>query len=317
MIRNLKDKVLKGQIQTGIELANQMFVALGLSSAATLARLTSRESEALRWERESQQFMQAMLRHKQFSLVDRRGFIKRRDIDGSVQETIKPEAEARLAEGVPLASGGKHYLNPDTSAALPIAIGIIPPDSSVASRTLEQLESFWNQAWEGGGYGWYHMSSEADSLGPWPFPSLFIARAYTETENFNKVWRILRWLGSLPGSTAGSWFEFYGHRFAPPYPQVGIPPWTWAEMLILLIHHIIGIQPDVNFIRIRPKLLTGLEKTQTSLRVRDQQIELEIKKDPGIDTYQFQTDGTILKSLDREVHVMYPKDKLHVEVNVP
>ena len=50
-----------------------------------------------------------------------------------------------------------------------------------------------------------------------------------------QVWRVIRWLGLVPGAAAGSWFEFYGPRVAPPFPQVGVVPWTWAEMMFLLV----------------------------------------------------------------------------------
>ncbi|MFB0566063.1 MAG: hypothetical protein ACETWK_10360 [Candidatus Aminicenantaceae bacterium] len=304
-------------IQTGMELANQMFVAVGLSSAAMLARLVSRESEALRWEKESHRIKQAMLDVNPYSMLDSRGFIKRRSIDGSVQEKINTLPDARLPEGVPLVSKGDHFLEPDASAALPIAMEFISSDSLISSKTLDQLEKLWNQAWEGGGYGRYHVSSEPDSPGPWPIPSLFIARAYTETGNFDKVWRVLRWLNTLPGAMAGSWFEFYGPRFAPPFPQVGIPPWTWAEMLILLIRHFLGIQPDVNFIRIRPKLLPGLERIQASLPLRDERLELEIKRNTKNREYKFRTNGIIVKSLEKEANVSYSKGKLWIEASVP
>jgi GH15 family glucan-1,4-alpha-glucosidase len=97
-------------------------------------------------------------------------------------------------------------MDPDTSTALPIAIGFVPADSVISRKTMTSLESLWNQAWQGGGYGRYHVSSEPDSPGPWPFPSLFVARAYAEMQEGNKVWDVLNWLNSIPGASAGTWF---------------------------------------------------------------------------------------------------------------
>lgn len=304
-------------IVKGMELGHQLFVAIGLSAASTLARLVSRESEALRWEEEAERIKQAMLNDERYRLIDNRGFIKRRSMDGLVQEIVKPLPEAQLPEGVPLSSKGDHRLNPDASAALPIAMGFISPDSPIASETLSNLETLWNQAWEDGGYGRYHVSSELDSPGSWPFPSLFIARSYVETENFEKVWRILRWLNTVPGALAGSWFEFYGQRLAPPYPQVGITPWTWAEMLILLIRHIIGIQPEANYVRIRPKLIPGIKRMQASFPLRGSRINLEIKSGTEKRSYGFRSNGNIIDSSEKEAHISYSENEIWVEVSLP
>ena len=128
--------------------------------------------------------MNATLDEAQYGLVDARGFIKRRGIDGVIQEIIRPLPKAQLPEGAPLSLRGEHRLNPDATSVLPIAMGIISPDSPLASLTLDSVEKLWNQAWKDGGYGRYDISSEPDSPGPWPIASLFIARSYAETGNF-------------------------------------------------------------------------------------------------------------------------------------
>lgn len=299
-------------IETGMELANQLFVSLGLSSAAALAHLVSRESEALRWEKEAVRIKNAML-NPGYGLVDNRGFIKRRGIDGSIQESIEPLPEAQLPEAAPLSREGIHFINPDASAALPIAMGFVPPDSSIASHTLAHLEALWNQMWEGGGYGRYHGSSEPDSPGAWPFPSLFIARAYVETGNLDNVWRILQWLNTIPGAQAGSWFEFYGERLAPPFPQVGITPWTWAEMLVLLVHHIIGIQPEADHLRIRPRLLPGIEEIKVLLPIRSGRLKLEIKRGQKEKQLGFHSNGTIIESSETEAILSYSEKELWIK----
>lgn len=253
----------------------------------------------------------------QYRLVDRRGFIKRRKIDGSVQEFINPLPEAQLPAGVPLAVGENHLLNPDASAALPVALGFVSPELPVVSATMSSLEILWNQTWEHGGYGRYHVSSEPDSPGPWSFPSLFIARACVETENLSNVWRILRWLNSVPGARAGSWFEFYGHRVSPPFPQVCIVPWTWAEMLILLIQHVVGIQPQEKYLRIRPRLLPGTKKIQASFPFKESRVNLEIKKGSREKSYGVRSSGRIIHSSEKEAHISYSKKELWIEVSQP
>jgi hypothetical protein len=301
----------------GTELAHQLFSAIGLSAASTLAFIVSRKQEALRWEKEARQIKSAMLDDPRYRLVDSRGFVKRRSADGLVHEIIKPLPKAQLREGVPLSSKGDHRLNPDASSVLPIAMGLIPADSSLASLTLQSVEELWNQVWEDGGYGRYHASSELDPPGPWPIPSLFVARSYVETGNFDKMWRILQWLNKVPGALSGSWFEHYGQRLEPPFTQVGITPWTWAEMLILLIHHIIGIQPRVDYFRLRPRLIPGIEKIQASFPFRDRKINIEIKSGRKKRSYGFRSNGKIIKSSEKEAHICYLKEDLWVEASLP
>ena len=135
--------------------------------------------------------------------------------------------------------------------------------------------------------------------------------------NLDNVWRILRWLNTIPGAQAGSWFEFYGKRLAPPFPQVGITPWTWAEMLILLVHHIIGAQPEMNHIRIRPRMLPGIEEIKASLPLRDGTLNLKIKRGQKEKSLGFRSNGTILESSEEEAILSYSEKELWVEAVLP
>lgn len=265
-------------IRPGMELSYQLWVSEGLAAAAVLARLTGHAQQAVRWDAESARLRRAMLSDRRFKMHDRRGFIKRRSPDGSMQETITADRACGLPDGVPLMSPGLHRLNPDTSAALPIALGTVAPDSPVARRTFRSLEQLWNQAGNGGGYGRYHASSEPDSPGGWPFASLFVARAAVEAGDDAKVWRILRWLDTVPGAKSGAWFEFYGERIAPPLPQVGIVVWNWAELIVLYVQHILGIQPDEDGVRVRPRLLAGLAAADATFTIRGKHHRLRVTK---------------------------------------
>lgn len=216
-----------------------------------------------------------------------------------------------------MSSEEAHFLNPDASASLPIAFGFISPGSPLASLTMANLETLWNQSWKDGGYGRYHASSEPDSPGPWPFPSLFIARAYMETGDLEKVWRVLKWMDTLSGAKAGSWFEFYGPRQAPPFPQVGITPWTWAEMLILFCHHIIGIQPEMSHLRIRPRLLPGIKRIRALFPLRNGRVNLDIRRASKGKPQGFRSNGAIIQSSDKEALIFYSKKDLWVEVSLP
>lgn len=265
-------------IRDGMELAHQLFVSMGLEAAGRLARRMGDAGHARSWWKAADRLKKAMLGPGRFSLVENGRLIKRRDTGGAVQAEIRPLPESLLPVQAPLFEKGRHFLNPDTSAALPVAWEFIDPAGHVARRTLASLETLWNQRWTGGGYGRYHVTSEPDSPGPWPFASLFIARAYFEAGNDRKVRRILEWLGRMPGSRAGTWFEFYGPRPVPPYPQVGVVPWVWAEMLFLFIHHMLGVRPSEHCLRLRPRLLRGLPSMEASLRFRGGRIELWVRQ---------------------------------------
>jgi hypothetical protein len=303
-------------IKKGIELAHQLFTSSGLFDAALLARMIGRRKEAIDWEAEAERIKQAMISHKRFGLVEGGKFVKRRGIDGMVQDSIQALSEAQLPEGVPLSGRGTHFLNPDTSTVLPIALGFVSPSSDLARSTLESIETLWNQGWEDGGYGRYHISSEPDSPGPWPFPSLFVARAYAEMQDATKVWRILDWLNSLPGALSGSWFEFYGERLAPPFPQVGITPWTWAELLILLVHHIIGVHPHAEHLHIQPKLLPGISRIQASFPIRHTRLDLDIESRGQRGSIIVDSNCPVHKGSEGEAKIAYSKDKIQVKISI-
>ncbi len=304
-------------IQKGIELAHQVFVTIGLADAAWFARLVGRERDALRWEAEAGRLKQACLKDRHYSLVEKGRLIKRRSVDGCVQNSIQALPEARLPSGVPLALKKAHRLNPDTSTMLPIAFEFVPAHSSLAKNTMKAVELLWNQAWDGGGYGRYHVSSEPDSPGPWPFPSLFVARAYAEMSEGEKVWPILKWLNTLPGAQSGAWFEFYGKRLAPPFPQVGVIPWTWAEIIILIVHHILGIRPQPDCLLIRPKLLPGIRKIKASFPLRNARLFVEIEADSRKDSLLVTSNSRVLRVSKTEAALAYSKRDILAKILIP
>jgi hypothetical protein len=266
-------------VEPGLEMAYQMFVSLGLGSAARLATMARRPDEAGRWQQASRGLREAMLSRPSWALCDARGFIKRRSLDGVVQESLTPRPDAGLPAGVPLASDRPHPLNPDTCCVLPIAFGFVDASSPLAAASLSAIEPLWNQEWDGGGYGRYDVGSEPDSPGAWPFASIFVARALVEAGDSARVWRILRWLASTDGSAAGAWFEFNGPRIAPPFPQVGVIPWTWAELVLLFVQHVLGIRPGPDGIRVRPRLLAAMRGVDARIPVRKGWLNIELRAD--------------------------------------
>jgi hypothetical protein len=265
-------------IEDGFELMSQFFVALGLEAAAKVAGMVGEEGDQELWSRRAAELKTALLEDPVYRLVEEGHLIKRRGLDGAWQRTIRMESGQGLPQAIPLLQEGPHYLDPDTSSVLPVAHGFVDPKGELARGTLAHVEALWNQGWEGGGYGRYHASSEPDSPGAWPFASLFVARAYAEARESEKVWRVLRWLAGTPGGASGAWFENDGPRIAPPYPQVGFTPWTWAEMITLFVHHLLGVRPDARGLTLRPFLLEGLEGMNASVTVRGHRLSLSVRR---------------------------------------
>jgi hypothetical protein len=263
-------------IQDGCELMHQFFVAMGLENAVYLSDVSGNDPSRGKWSSAAAALRYAFLENPKYRLVENGHFIKRRGLDGLWQEAIRRSEECILPPEIPLMEAGPRYLDPDTSSVLPIVYSFIDPSSELAKNTIAQMDELWNQRWDTGGYGRYNADSEADSPGAWPFASLFVARACVEAGDDANVWRILRWLAAAPGNVAGSWFEFFGDRIAPPYAQVGIVPWTWAEMISLYVHHLLGVRPDLQGVTLRPHLLDGLERMDASVRVHGRQVKLQV-----------------------------------------
>ncbi len=305
-------------VKDGLELMYQFFPSIGLKSAANLARKMSKNALAQRWEHYAAKLREAVLHHPKYAMVNEKGFIKRLNPDGTIQESIIPREDSGLPDGVPLADKNRtHYLSPDASAVLPIVFEYIAADSEIANATLAQTELLWNQAWDIGGYGRVNVDSEADSAGPWPVASLIIAKANVESKNYGNVGKVLAWLHTLPGALSGSWFELYGPRIAPPYAQLGILPWAWAEVLALFIHHIIGFQPKDNYLRFRPRAIPGMGNIQARLPFRNCTINIAIRQVPKTAAIQFECDTKFHRPADGEILIPFTGLDISITAIVP
>jgi len=266
-------------IREGYENAYQCWNILGLNLASEMAAHMKDTGKRGVWRQASERMKKAYVGHPRFSLVNEGKFIKRRLANGEVQTTMEPPNRNSMPNGMPLNVESVSYCDPDSSVVLPIAYGIVDPNGDLASKTLQSMEELWNQRWKYGGYGRYHVTSEPDSPGSWPFATLFIARAYHEAGNNEKVWRALQWLLGCQGGNSGSWFEFYGERPTPPLPPVGIVVWTWAEVVALFIHHVLGVRPSPGTLTLRPRLLSGIDNIKATLKLRGRNIGVKLVRD--------------------------------------
>ena len=304
-------------IEDGMEMVYQLYVSMGLSAAASLARLIGDRQQAERWDREAGRLKHAMLEDKRFGLVENGCLTKRRRVDGTLQEQIHVQAHSGLPDWMPVVGPGPHYLNPDTCSILPISLEFIDPASELATRTLAEVDRLWNQGWEGGGYSRYHITSEPDSPGPWPFASIFVARASLEAGQYERCWNVLNWLASTTGGKAGSWFEFIGPCKRPPAPQAGIIPWTWAELICFFVHHLLGVRPGYDGLRLRPRLLPGVNDVVASFRIGEHHLRLHVRRTDDENEVGFTVNGVHHPYHSSGLRLPRPTSDLDITMNVP
>ena len=269
-------------VRDGFENSYQLWSIVGFEALADMLEDIGGDAPAARrWREAAQKLQTAFLSHPRHALVDQGALIKRRLPDGSVQRVLSPPNRAALPRGMPLATEREAWCDPDTSCVLPIIHGVVDPHGPVARATLDAMETLWNQRWQGGGYGRYHVSSEPDSPGPWPFPSMFVARANLVAGQHERVWRTLRWLAEVPGGRGGAWWEFYGSRPTPPLPPVGLVVWTWAEIVMFFTRELLGVRPQPRELVLAPHLLAGLDTVRAELTIRGARCEIILRRTAG------------------------------------
>lgn len=304
-------------VEDGFELTYQFWVAFGLEKAALMAEMLGEKAAGKRWATAAARIRHGMLEDPVFKMIEDGTLIKRRTRDGRWQRHMIPALRASLPPGSPLATVEKPECDPDSSSAFPILFEMVDPKSTLALATLESIERLWNQQWSHGGYSRYNTTSEPDPPAPWPIAALFMARAYTETGNHEKVWRALRWLNEIHGGKSGGWFERYGPSITPPAPPVCVIGWTWAEVSLLYIHHFAGFRPEIDRLVIRPKLLKGITTLRTTQTVRGADIELIVRADA--EEAGATVNGKTVAMKEGKIEIPYPKkgSTTKVAMNIP
>ncbi len=298
-------------VKPGFELAYQFWVIMGLEKISEVADKLGRKSEAKEWRDAGRSIKNAFLNDPKFRLVEDGHFIKRRTLDGEWQKTFVPPNRKNMPAGTPIAIEENPLAEPDASEVLPIMFGMVDPASDLSRRTLEWIEPLWNQRWDIGGYERYDSSSEPEPAGPWPFPSLFIAQAYWEAGNYQKGMRVVDWLNNVHGGISGGWFEYYpkGH------PDVGLVGWNWAEVIRLVIDHIIGVKPELDNLVLRPKLAPELKAVKTQVRVREMDLNISMSTSAAITEARINGKEASLKG--GQLVIPYRKNsRLNIEINI-
>jgi hypothetical protein len=255
------------------ELAYQTYVILGLRDAADLAESLGTADRAPRWRAEADRMLQAVLRHPQMALVDNGHLIKRRKVTGEIADD--PAGFKGFSPDVPLNTERVHRLMPDASMALPLALGVIDPQSSLGRGTLDFLEQLWNTRWSDGGYDRYHTSGQPDQPGPWPFATTFILRAQHDAGLLERSRRSLEWLNGSAGGETGAWFEEIS-SVRSQMRACGLVPWTSGEVTLFAVRHYLGVRFEGQNLVIRPQLFPGGPPVTADLRFRQGRLQLDI-----------------------------------------
>jgi hypothetical protein len=255
------------------ELAYQTYVIQGLRDAADLAPAMGAEDRAERWRAEADRMLKSVLSHPTRALVHDGRLVKRRNVTGTLAD-LDPNFPGFFPD-TPARAEKHRRLFPDTSQALPIALGIVDPRTDLARRTLDDLEQLWNTRWADGGYDRYHTSSQPDQPGPWPFATCFVLRAQHDAGLFDRSRRSLEWLNSVQGGRTGSWFEEIP-SIRSTQMACGIVPWTSAEIALFVVRHLVGVRFDGDTPVLAPALYPGSPSLAANLRFRGGRLKIDI-----------------------------------------
>jgi hypothetical protein len=233
---------------------------------------------ATRWAAASKEIRQLLFEDPTFRFIEEGRLIKRRTLDGRWQRYMIPSNRASMPQGSPAALNDKPECEPDSANVYPIIFEYVDPRGDVARKTLEWMDVLWNQQWNYGGYSRYNTTSEPDPPGPWPIASLFIARAAVEMGDDDRAWRAIDWVATIHGGKSGGWFERYGPSITPPAPPVSVVGWGWAEVVILMVQHLMGFRPDLDGITIRPRLIRGVDHLHTTFMLRGAHVDVTVRR---------------------------------------
>lgn len=268
-------------IEKGYDVAHQTFAILGLEAASAISKYIGETEKNLTWKNAAKKIRDSFFNHPTHSMIHGGRIIKRRLLNGDVQQTliVKKKDDMYMSslvpEGMPLASKREHYLEPDVAQCFPIIYGLIDRKSDIAVKTIAECEKLWSQAWDHGGYGRYDVSGEPDSPGPWALATMFMASAQLEAGDMKKALCSLEWLIEKAGASV-AWKEFYGERPTPPLPPTGILVWAWAQYITLFVKHILCVTIEGETLNINSRF----DGIRGFIRFRDNYIDLSPKKRP-------------------------------------
>jgi hypothetical protein len=285
------------------ELIYQAYVVLGLRTAADLAEPLEAGDRAEVWQAAAEKMWKSATSDPKFALVEEGKFIKRRNVDGGKFDIFKnPHPYQRGGPEDAIEAETVHALNPDSTAALPIALGLVEPRCPLALATLDDLEKIRAERWHGDGYMRYASTCELNQIGPWPFATCFVLRGQHDAGLFDCSRRSLQWLHDVGPS--GAWTEaICAKRSGANW--CGIIVWTTGEIPLFAVRHVLGVRFDGATATLKPAPYPGTGPLKADLRFRQGRLKLEI---PGPGPYQFaEVDGKRITA-DKDGAIRLPAD---------
>jgi hypothetical protein len=265
-------------VEEGFELTYQFWVMYGLEKGSELARVLGDDATASRWTTAAKELRAVIFEDPTYRFIENGRVIKRRTLDGKWQQYMVPTDRKMMPPGSPMALNAMPECEPDSSNLYPIIYGYLDPRGDVARNTLQWMDVLWNQQWTHGGFARYNTTSEPDPPGPWPIASLLVARAAIESGDDERAWRAIDWVATIHGSKSGGWFERYAPSITPPAPPVSVVGWAWAEVVLMMVQHLMGFRPNLKNIVIRPRLIKGVDTLQSVFNVQGASFDVTVKR---------------------------------------
>jgi hypothetical protein len=250
------------------ELAYNTYVIVGLREAAALAPQLGAQDRKERWLKEAGAMEQAMMR----TSVHNGALIKRRNVTGEIAEHL---VQLSGAPDTPCRSGEHNLIYPDATMALPIALGLVEPDSALSVNTLNEIEKLRNQRWWGGGYSRYDASSEINNPGPWGIAGALVLRGQHAGGMLERSRRTLEWFRNVQGGNGGLYYEQIP-LVRSQQGWLGLVTWPTGELMYFVIRHYLGIGFEDGNVVIRPKLYPNSPPVQADFRFRQGRLRMAI-----------------------------------------
>lgn len=285
------------------ELIYQGYVVLGLRTAADLAEPLAAGDRAAAWRAAADKMWNSALTDPKFALVEDGKFIKRRNVDGKKFDIfLNPHPYQRGGPEDAIETETVHALNPDSTAALPIAMGLVDPRSPLSLETLDDLEKIRAERWHGDGYMRYASTCELNQIGPWPFATCFVLRAQHDAGLFDRSRRSLAWLHEVGPS--GAWTEaICAKRSGANW--CGIIVWTTGEIPLFVVRHVLGVRFESAAPVLKPAPYPNTGPLQADLRFREKRLKLKI---PGPGPYDYALVAGRRVKADKDGAIRLPPD---------
>ena len=95
---------------------------------------------------------------------------------------------------------------------------------------------------------------------------------------------------------------------------MAIVPWTWAELVTLVVHHLLGVRPAPQGLTVRPRLLDGMDAVSARLRLNGHELRLNIRRNAG-EKAAF-IDGRPAEFRDGALRAPRPQRDMEIEIRL-